>query len=155
MKLDQVGDVGRELLDGCVVETLDVLQHTLQQDAPHMRVNVLHDSRFHHFAVTRWIVPIMGTMFTQSDNYDHTAFKVVDYLVLLSHEVDSHSLASETATATDTVQVALGLGRQVVVDHQRHLLPDTTAACSEFTSILQKKCSMMYHTCTPSQQPRT
>lgn len=66
MKLDEVGDVGRELLDGCVVETLDVLQHTLQQDTPHMRINVLDKKGLLHFAVTRWIV---GTMFKESNNF--------------------------------------------------------------------------------------
>ena len=42
-------------------------------------------------------------------------------LVLLGHKVDGHSLAPETAGAPNAVQVVLGLGGQVVVDHQGHL----------------------------------
>ena len=44
-------------------------------------------------------------------------------LVLLRDEVDGDTLASEPPAATDTVKVALGLGGQVVVDHQRDLRP--------------------------------
>ncbi len=42
-------------------------------------------------------------------------------LVLARHEVDSDTLATEPAAATDTVQVVLWLRRQVEVDDQRHL----------------------------------
>lgn len=42
-------------------------------------------------------------------------------LVVLADEVDGNTLAAEAARATDTVQVVLGLGGQVVVDDQRHL----------------------------------
>jgi len=65
-----------QLLDHCVVEPLDILEHPL-------------------------IVPC--------------------------DEVDGYSLASKTPTASDAVQVVLGLGGQVVVDDQGHLLDvDTT-----------------------------
>mmetsp|Transcript_51302 Transcript_51302/g.116916 ORF Transcript_51302/g.116916 Transcript_51302/m.116916 type:complete len:377 (+) Transcript_51302:70-1200(+) len=40
----------------------------------------------------------------------------------VGHEVDGHSLSPESTTASDTVQVVLQVGGQVVVDHQGHLL---------------------------------
>ena len=43
-------------------------------------------------------------------------------LVLLSHEVDGSTLTSESTTATDTMDVVLAIGRQIVVDDQRDLL---------------------------------
>ena len=43
-------------------------------------------------------------------------------LVLLRHEVDSGTLAAETTTATDTMDVILAIGRQIVVDDQGDLL---------------------------------
>lgn len=49
-------------------------------------------------------------------------------LVLLGHEVDGNSLSAKPTATTDTVKVVLWLGRQVVVDDQRHLQagPDTS-----------------------------
>lgn len=47
--------------------------------------------------------------------------------VVGSDEVDGHTLTSETATTTDTVDVVLAVGREVVVDDQGDLLDiDTT-----------------------------
>lgn len=74
--LDEVGNVGRHLLDLGVVEGLDVPQ------VPH---------------------------------------------VALGDEVDTHTLSAETTGTTDTVDVVLSVGGQVVVDDERHLLDvDTT-----------------------------
>ena len=39
----------------------------------------------------------------------------------LGDEVDAHALAAEAPGAADAVDVVLTVGRQVVVDHQRHL----------------------------------
>jgi len=68
--LDEIGNIGRQLLNHGVVEALDVLEHPL---------------------------------------------------VVLADEVDGHALAAKAARATNTVQVVLRLGGQVIVDDQRHL----------------------------------
>ena len=47
--------------------------------------------------------------------------------ILGSNEVDGNTLTAETTTATNTVDIVLTVGRQVIVDDQRHLLDiDTT-----------------------------
>ena len=75
--LDEVGDVGGELLDDGLVEALHVLEEAL---------------------------------------------------VILGDKVDGHTLASETAGTTDAVEVVLGLGGEVKVDDEGHLLDvDTTS----------------------------
>jgi len=48
--------------------------------------------------------------------------------VLVGHEVDGDSLATETSATSDSVDVVLKVARQIVVDHKRHLLHvDTTS----------------------------
>lgn len=42
--------------------------------------------------------------------------------VISRHKIDGNSLSSESSTAADTMDVVLPVCRQVVVDHQRHLL---------------------------------
>jgi hypothetical protein len=51
-------------------------------------------------------------------------------LIVAGDEVDSHTLASEAAGATDAVQVVLGLRGQVVVDHQGHLKAQVKSSSS-------------------------
>ena len=49
------------------------------------------------------------------------------HVVLADHKVDGHTLTTETATATDSVQVVLNGGGEVVVDNQRDLLDVNTS----------------------------
>ena len=43
-------------------------------------------------------------------------------LVLVRDKVDCHSLTTKSTTATDSVDVVLSVGGEIVVDDQRHLL---------------------------------
>ncbi len=51
-----------------------------------------------------------------------------DLQVLILHEVDGHSLSSETTTTTNTVDIELSVSWKVIVDDQRNLLDIETSA---------------------------
>ena len=58
--------------------------------------------------------------------FDRRVVKLLNVLessfVLFGDKVDGGSFTSESTTSTDTVDVVFAVRRQVIVDHQRHLL---------------------------------
>ena len=112
--LDEVSNVGWQLFDHGAVEPLDVLEHALV---------ILQDSQqaqdTHHKTLLSPGANLQHQD-TTTTNQMKTNFPII-ILSYLRHKVDCNSLASKAAGATNTVQVVLGLGGQVVVDDKGHL----------------------------------